>query len=125
MTKCSDFPRPFGTLPAGSAVRVKSRFALYSARGADALLRVPPLGELPAEAFRAPRLAVERLELEAREVLDVFTRVAGPEADERPVAAFASRLLRVADFRPVALFRRDRGLDRLVAIPSTFAKSMP
>src|SRR4051812_34655692 len=35
MTKCSVFPRVFGTLPDGSAVRVKSRFALYSASGGE------------------------------------------------------------------------------------------
>jgi hypothetical protein len=34
MTKCSALPRGFGTFPAGSAVRVKSRFALYSVSGA-------------------------------------------------------------------------------------------
>src|SRR5690348_13056635 len=33
MTKCSVLPRGLGTLPAGSAVRVKSRLALYSVRG--------------------------------------------------------------------------------------------
>jgi hypothetical protein len=32
MTKCSVLPRGLGTLPAGSAVRVKSRLALYSVR---------------------------------------------------------------------------------------------
>jgi len=34
MTKCRVLLRGFGTFPAGSAVRVKSRFALYSPRGA-------------------------------------------------------------------------------------------
>src|SRR6476619_6829731 len=34
MTKCSALPRGFGTFPVGSAVRVKSRFALYSVSGA-------------------------------------------------------------------------------------------
>src|SRR4051794_25994213 len=34
MTKCSVLPRGLGTFPAGSAVRVKSRFALYSRSGA-------------------------------------------------------------------------------------------
>src|SRR5689334_1210051 len=34
MTKCSVLPRGLGTLPAGSAVRVKSRFRLYSVSGA-------------------------------------------------------------------------------------------
>lgn len=33
MTKCRVLLRGFGTFPAGSAVRVKSRFALYSPRG--------------------------------------------------------------------------------------------
>jgi len=34
MTKCKVFPFAFGTVPAGSFVREKSRFALYSASGA-------------------------------------------------------------------------------------------
>src|SRR5690349_24731311 len=33
MTKCRVLLRGFGTFPAGSAVRVTSRFALYSPRG--------------------------------------------------------------------------------------------
>src|SRR4051812_41254268 len=35
MTKCSALPRAFGTVPAGSRVRVKSRLRLYSASAAD------------------------------------------------------------------------------------------
>src|SRR5690349_4151106 len=40
MTKCNVLPRGLGTFPAGSAVRVKSRFALYSPRGAPFRARV-------------------------------------------------------------------------------------
>ena len=125
MTKCSDFPRALGTLPAGSAVRVKSRFALYSARGADAVARVRALLGLLVEVFRAPRLAVERLALAAFELLVAFERLEGSEAEERRLVVFAALLLRAADFLPVARLLPDLGPDRLVGMPSTFARSMP
>src|SRR6476469_9413298 len=60
MTKCSALPRGLGTLPAGSAVRVKSRFALYSVSGAAfaarvearfAVERVPLFAAAPAPRF--------------------------------------------------------------------------
>jgi hypothetical protein len=136
-------------LPAGSAVRVKSRFALYSANGADAV-RERPRSELFVAVFRAGRLAAELLvsgllvvellavelvvellavELLAVELLAVGRRAAeAPGAldpDERRLAAFAALLLRAPDFFSVARVLPDRVPDCLVAMPSTVARSMP
>src|SRR5215218_3288521 len=114
MAKCSDLARPFGTLPAGSAVREKSRFALYSARGADDAAPRRGLPEVVLAVLRALRFAVDRSVPEA------------VEAAERLVAAFAPRLARLAGFFPVARFLvPDGGPARLVAMSPIFARSMP
>jgi hypothetical protein len=121
MTNCSDFPRAFGTLPAGSAVRVKSRFALYSARGVDDLARVRPAADLLSGVSVVRRLPAERFALEALAALERFD---GAELEEGDLVAFVAPLLRAADFL-VARLPPDRGPARLVAMPFPVARSMP
>src|SRR5436190_11309730 len=112
MTKCTAFPLSFGILPVGWAVRVKSRFALYSASGAvDARARVREAVLLPV--FRAPFVVAVR---PARVVL---------VTEPLLVARFSALLARVEVFRPVARFVPPRGPVRLVAMRAIFAKSMP
>src|SRR5688572_824390 len=99
MTKCSALPRAFGIRPAGSAVRVKSRLALYSASGAEDPafdLEDDLLAGLALAAFFAPALV--------RGADFGFA----PFDDDRLVAVFA----RLADFRPVARFEPAFGLVR-------------
>src|SRR5678816_2268338 len=105
MTKCSALPRAFGTLPAGSAVREKSRLALYSARGAAEAARERDGPTDFFAAFFAPRLVATRLVLEV------------PDVGARPLPPLAPPLDRVADFFAVARLVPDRGPDRLVAMP--------
>lgn len=107
MTKCRDLPRAFGTFPAGSAVRLKSRFALYSASGAGEPVRERPLPEPRAE-LPAAREADARLELDR----------------ETFVAGFAPLFLD-ADFFPAVRLLPDRVPDRLVAMLPLVARSMP
>src|SRR5436190_19277712 len=111
MTKCSAFPRSFGILPVGSAVRVKSRFALYSASGAvDTRARVREAVLLPV--FRAPFVVAVR---PARVVL---------VTEPLLVARYAALLARVEVFRPVARLVPPRRPVRLVVMRAIFAKSM-
>src|SRR5215213_2489917 len=109
MTNCSFLPRDLGTLPAGSAVREKSRLALYSARGAadDARVR------------EGLAVLVEVSDLR----LDVAVRPAAPldALRSEPFGLFA----RAAVFRTAVRFVPDRVPDRVLAMPRDFAKSMP
>ena len=128
MTKCSAFPRVFGTLPAGSAVRVKSRFALYSARGFEDAARVRPFVVLVPAVFRGAlagaerfavdgfpvdRFAVDRFAVE-RFAVERFAVECFPLERE---AAFAPLFPLTADFLAAARLRPDFGPDRLVAMP--------
>ena len=110
MTNCSDFPRAFGTFPAGSAVRLKSRLALYSARGGEDVARARP---------SAPLLlgVVDLLRAGDRVRAEVFLLAA--------VFLLAVVLLLGADFLPAVRLAADRGPDRLVAMPPVFARTMP
>jgi hypothetical protein len=150
MTKCSVWPRAFGTLPAGSAVRLKSRLALYSASGVDDPAR--DFEEAPAfpTAF-APESGVFARELGvfarvdpvyARE-LGVFARVdavfarvdavfapdlaraADAGFDPLPEPRFGPAFVRLLGFRLAARFGAIREPVRLVAIPTVCARSMP
>src|SRR5688572_16447747 len=102
MTKCNVLPRAMGPLPAGSAVRAKSRLALYSARGAVDAVRLRAGLAVLVEAFDL------RLEVAVRPALP-------------PVARFAL-FARAVGFRTVARFARDRGPDRVLAMPPDFCQ---
>ena len=108
MTKCRDLPRALGTLPAGSAVRLKSRFALYSASGAADAARERPFPE-PRAGVPEARVAETRLELD---------RVTF-------VAAFDPLLLLGADFFAAERLLPDLVPDRLAAMLPLVARSMP
>jgi hypothetical protein len=101
---------------------VKSRFALYSASGADEVARVRlvpvPLLALERDAFTpllAPAANLLRASLVVRAV-DLLRAVA---------VLRAPALVRAVDFLPVARLLPARGPDRLVAMTALFAKNMP
>ena len=112
MTKCSAFPRAFGTFPAGSAVLVKSRFALYSASGAEA--RAPRVERVPAAA-RVSRLEVADLAAEplleealaepALVAVDLVERLAAERAAQVRLAAQQIEMARRSE--PVAAAHRE------------------
>ena len=108
-------------MPAGSAVRVKSRFALYSARGADERARVRPAAGLLSDVSVVRRLAAERFALGT---LDALERFDGAELEEGGLVAFVALLLRAADFL-VARLPSARGPARLIAMAFPVARSMP
>src|SRR4029079_3577619 len=111
MTKCSVLPRGMGTLPAGSAVRVKSRFALYSPRGAVFVPRV---------AARFAVVLTLRFALAPEACLTPFR---GLRLEAVVVLRFAlfAVLRFAADF--LAFAGRVLLAVRLVAMPWRFAKS--
>jgi hypothetical protein len=138
MTKCSVLPRGFGTLPAGSAVRLKSRFALYSASGAlDAPRRLAAVADLLAAVladdffggdFDAPSADdFARVEDFAR--VDGFLPVDAPRLAVVVESALALRFealfARVAALRGVVRFALDRAPARFAAMSTVLAKSMP
>lgn len=114
MTKWSVFPRAFGTFPAGSAVRVKSRFALYSARAFPDADGARPAREALADVFRTAEAALP---------VRPPRLAAAPDPTLAPF--FATLLARVTAFRAVARFTPVREPARLVAMPLSFARSMP
>src|SRR5215204_827221 len=144
MTKCSVLPRGFGTLPAGSAVRLKSRFELYSASGAlDAPRFVATVAErLAADladvffvaGFDAPLLD-DFAPAEDFARVEAFARVQDFALGEAPRLAavvepalgprFAVVFARVAVFRGVVRVAPERAPARFAAMPSGLAKNMP
>jgi hypothetical protein len=91
-----------GTLPAGSFVLEKSRFALYSARGADLAARTFAAGFFATVDFVDEVLALARF---------------GAAFEARVAALFAA--LFAVRFVP------DRGVARLVAMRAEVARSVP
>ena len=124
MTKWSVFPRALGTLPAGSAVRVKSRFALYSASGVLAPRGL--LAALPADlddVFAAFFAALPEGGLVRDALLDDEARFAEADVLE-PDPRFAG-VPGVAVFLAVVPFVPERAPVRFVAMPCILAKTMP
>jgi hypothetical protein len=122
MTKCSVAPRAFGTLPAGSLVREKSRFALYSASGTAARLddlaafvEVRLAGAFVPDRVAAPPFDALRFD-ELRFDALRFDALGRPVADERSPVDFVARLAAVR-FAEVVF--------RVVAMSGSVARSMP